>query len=52
MIGFACDEIPYICMVPFEMHSEVVLIVAIHLDRNPCLLNSTSIHLMNQSVLT
>lgn len=48
--GFTCDGISLICMVAFEMHSEVVLRVPIHLDRSPHPLNSTSIHLMNQSI--
>lgn len=52
MIGFTCDGICLICMVAFEMRSEVVLRVPIHLHRSPCPLNSTSTHLMNQSINT
>lgn len=52
MIGFTCDGISLICMVAFEMCSEVLLRVPIHLDRSPRPLNSTSIHLMNQSINT
>ena len=52
VIVLTCDGMSLICMVAFEMHSEVVLRVPIHLDMCPCPLNSSSIHLMNQSINT
>lgn len=52
MIGFTCDGMSLIWMVAFKMCSEAVLSVPILVDRSPHPLNSTSIHLMNQSINT
>lgn len=52
MIGFTCDGMSLIWMVAFKVCSEAVLSVPIFVDRSPQPVNSTSIHLMNQSINT